>query len=309
MFNLRNKILISIILIVSTYFIISTVSAAEECTSCHKIRHGQTGNNCDNCHYNTTFSGGKHIEKPFSPGYIHDGFDWEGDNANEKWQDRLNESCAVCHVSMMEHTSPKLNVCEDCHVKGAPQISSLANVRPDLTSYIPLVYSHYNGSSINVPDQSFIGNTKSSCSGFDSASGEGSCHGVTFANKAQAGGFFAINTNYTDVLFNRGDPYHWNAPQDFMPDSKNCVFCHLQNDVGIKKAWGNPRPLPSDSAHLNTQNKDCLSCHVEGPFKSFHGKELVMLVEKSPYAAMILTISLIISFVIIIILWKKQKNK
>ncbi len=302
----RKIILIITILIISTYFIISNVSAAEECTSCHKIKHGSTGDNCENCHYNTTVSKGKHIEKPFSPGYMHDGFDWEGDNLDEKGEDRLNESCPVCHVSMLEHTSPKLNACEDCHVKGTPQIGSIANLRSDITKYIPMVYSHYNGSSIDVPDQSFIGNAKSSCFGFDSASGEGSCHGVTFANKVQAGGFFSINTNYTDVLFNRGDPYHWNAPVDFMPDSKNCVFCHLQEDAGIKKAWGNPRYLPPDSAHLNTKNKDCWSCHVEGQLKSFHGKEVVKIVEKSNITNY-LTISLLILIGIVILLWRKQK--
>lgn len=302
----RKIILITAILIISTYFIISTVTAAEECISCHKIRHGITGDNCENCHYNTTLSKGKHMEKPFSPGYVHDGFDWEGDNADEKGPDRLNESCPVCHVSMLEHTSPKLNSCEDCHVKGTPQIGSIANLRSDITKYIPMVYSHYNGSSIDVTDQSAIGGTKSSCFGFDSASGEGSCHGVTFANKVQAGGFFSINTNYTDVLFNRGDPYHWNAPADFMPDSKNCVFCHLQGNAEIKKAWGNPRPLPSDSAHLNIDNDDCFGCHVAGEFTSFHGKEVVKIVEKSNTTDF-LTISLLILIGIVILLWRKQK--
>ncbi|MBU4076682.1 MAG: hypothetical protein KKI06_08245 [Euryarchaeota archaeon] len=105
-----------IVLILFIYFLNPT-AIAEECTSCHNIRHGLTGNSCDNCHYNTTFVNGKHIQKPFSPGFVHDGFDWEGDNANEKAPYRLNESCPVCHVSMLEHTSPTLNVCEDCHVK------------------------------------------------------------------------------------------------------------------------------------------------------------------------------------------------
>ncbi len=303
---LRKQILISIILIVSALFIIQASSAAEDCTSCHKIRHGTTGDNCENCHYNTTFSNGKHLEKPYSPGFMHDSFDWEGDNANEKGADRLNESCPVCHVKMLEHTSPTLNVCEDCHVKVNPEISSLANVRPDIVKYIPMVYSHYTGSPINVTDQSSLGNTKSSCFGFDKASGEGSCHGVTFGNKAKAGGYFSFNTNYTDTLFNGGDPYHWNAPVDYMPDSRNCVFCHLQEDENIRKAWGAPRPLPSDSPHLNIENKDCWSCHVEGQLKSFHGKEIVKTVKKS-YLTSILTISLVITILIALWLYKKQK--
>jgi len=65
-----------IVLILFIYFLNPT-AIAEECTSCHNIRHGLTGNSCDNCHYNTTFSNGKHIQKPFSPGFVHDSLDWE----------------------------------------------------------------------------------------------------------------------------------------------------------------------------------------------------------------------------------------
>ncbi len=283
----------------------TSYSTDEGCTSCHKIRHGTTGNNCENCHYNTTFSNGKHPEKPFSPGFMHDSFDWEGDNANEKGADRLNESCPVCHVKMTDHTSPELNVCEDCHVKLNPELSSLANVRPDITKYIPVVYSHYTGSPINVTDQSSLGNTRSSCFGFDAATGEGSCHAVTFGNKAKAGGYFSFNTNYTGTLFNRGDPYHWNSPVDYMPDSKNCIFCHIQENENIRKAWGAPKALPSDSQHSNVGNKDCWGCHVEGELKSFHGKEIVKTVKK-PYLTYIAAFSLVIA-IVALWFWKKQK--
>lgn len=72
-----------IFLILFVYFSIPT-AIAEECTSCHNIRHGLTGNSCDNCHYNTTFSNGKHLQKPFSPGFVHDSFDWEGTTPMKK---------------------------------------------------------------------------------------------------------------------------------------------------------------------------------------------------------------------------------
>lgn len=160
-----KKMIPAIILIIFAYLIISAASA-EECTSCHKIRHGLTGNFCDNCHYNTTISNGKHLQKPFSPGFVHDSFDWEGDNANEKSPDRLNESCPVCHVRELKRG--KL---------------------------------------------------------------------ITVRKKDISGGFFAFNArNYTGSVLNRGDPYHWNAPADVMPDSKDCVFCHIQEDDIIKKA-------------------------------------------------------------------------
>lgn len=87
-----------IILILFVYFLIPT-AVAEECTSCHKIRHGLTGDFCDNCHYNTTLSNGKHIQKPFSPGFVHDSFDWEGDNANASHSNKKSSDCIDCHVN------------------------------------------------------------------------------------------------------------------------------------------------------------------------------------------------------------------
>ncbi len=304
-----KNIIIIIIIILSINFIF-TRGSAEECTSCHKIRHGLLGDFCNNCHYNTTISNGKHLEKPFSPGFMHDSFDWEGDNANEKAPYRLNESCPVCHVSMLEHTSQTLNVCEDCHVKGSMKKSKLIAVRADIGNYTPRVYSHYNGSSIDVPDQSAVGGTKSSCFGYDTKTGEGSCHGVNFRKKEIAGGFFAFNArNFTGMVMNRGDPYHWNAPVDAMPDSRDCAFCHVQEDEGLRKAWGDPRPLPSDPAHLDKKNKDCFDCHVDGEFRSFHGKEIVRFVEKSPLNIVnILLLSMIIILITVIFLWKKQAH-
>jgi len=294
-----------IILILFAYFIIP-IASAEECTSCHKIRHGLTGNFCENCHYNTTFSNGEHLQKPFSPGFVHDSFDWEGDNVNEKGPDRLNESCPVCHVSMLEHTSPKLNVCEDCHVKEL-QRGKLITVRKDINNYTPRVYSHYNGSSVDVPDQSSSGRTKSTCFGYDPKTGEGSCHGVNFRKKDLSGGYFAFNAhNYTGAVLSRGDPYHWNAPVDVMPDSKDCVFCHIQEDANIRKAWGNPRPLPTDPSHINKKSSDCIYCHVNGQFRSFHGKEVAIMVNKTPWNY-IIGASAFLSLILIIFIMKKRR--
>ena len=303
-----KKIVVDIIIILFAYFMFSTVSfAEEECTSCHEIRHGLTGNSCENCHYNTTFLNGKHIEKPFSPGFVHDSFDWEGDNANEQGPDRLNESCPACHANMIEHTSQELNICEDCHVKGQIKRSKLIFVREDIDEYVPVIYSHYNGSSIDVPDQSVLGDTKSTCFGFNTETGEGSCHAITFGNKDKSGGFFAFNTNYTDDFFSRGDPYHWNAPTDYLPDSKDCIFCHIQEDINVRKAWGNPKPLPSDSSHSDAKNDDCQDCHVQGTFRSFHGNEIVWQAEKSNLTT-ILMVSLLVLAVIVTILWRKQRQ-
>lgn len=297
---------IPLIMILLFSYSITSSASEEECTSCHDIRHGLTGYFCENCHYNTTFSNGKHLQKPFSPGFVHDSFDWEGDNSNEKGPDRLNESCPVCHVSMLEHTSPVLNVCEDCHVKELKR-GKLITVRKDINNYTPRVYSHYNGSSVDVPDQSSSGKTKSSCFGYDPKTGEGSCHGVNFRKKDISGGFFAFNArNYTRGVFNRGDPYHWNAPSDVMPDSRDCVFCHIQEDTSIRKAWGNPAPLPSDQSHINKKSSDCIYCHVNGKFSSFHGKEVAIIVKKTPWNY-IIGASAILFLIIIILIVKKPR--
>ena len=304
-----KKICLNLTIILLAYLMIANVSIAQECTSCHEIRHGLTGNFCDNCHYNTTFSNGEHIEKPFSPGFVHDSFDWEGDNANEQGPDRLNESCPACHANMIQHTSQELNICEDCHVKGDIKKSKLIFVREDIDDYVPVIYSHYNGSSIDVPDQSVLGDTKSTCFGYDTETGEGSCHAVDYIKKDKLGGYFAFNQdNYTGGILNRGDPYHWNAPTDYLPDSKDCIFCHIQEDISVRKAWGSPRPLPSDSSHIDAKNDDCRDCHVEGDFRSFHGKELVKMVEKSNLTT-IITVSLLVLLVVVIILLRKQRKK
>lgn len=300
-----RKTILAVLAILFVYFIIPP-TYAEECTSCHKIRHGLTGDSCDNCHYNTTISNGKHLQKPFSPGFVHDSFDWEGDNANEKAPYRLNESCPVCHVSMLEHTSPTLNVCEDCHVNEIKR-GKLISVRKDIGNFTPPVFSHYNGSSVDVPDQSYIGKTRSTCFGYDQKTGEGSCHGVNFRIKDSAGGFFAFNAhNYTGKVLRKGDPYHWNAPSDVLPDSKDCVFCHVQEDEKIRKSWGDPRPLPADNSHTYKKSSECIDCHVEGEFSSFHGKEVAITVKKSPVNYIIGALVLIFTIIIIFILKKRR---
>lgn len=302
---IRKRIIEIILLLFVVYFIIPVV-LAEECTSCHKIRHGFTGNLCENCHYNTTISNGKHLQKPFSPGFVHDSFDWEGDNANEKGPGRLNESCPVCHVSMLEHITPMLNVCEDCHVKEIKR-GKLINVRKDIGNFTPRIYSHYNGSAIDVPDQSSMGKTRSTCFGYDPRTGEGSCHGVNFRKKEESGGFFAFNDqNYTGRVLNRGDPYHWNAPADALPDSKDCIFCHIQGDDKIRRAWGNPAPLPADASHSNKGNSDCIYCHVNGELRSFHGKELALKVDRMPWIYFIFVPLLMLVIIVIYIMIKKK---
>jgi len=290
--------------VILTAVLIQVVSAEEDspgfCQKCHEIRHGfiEGKNSCSSCHYNTTVKDEKHISSPFVPGYMHDSFDWEGDNENETGFDRLNESCQACHKGGSEIQN---NLCEGCHVIGNSINNSKYNaVRKDIDQYTPKIYSHYTGSDIiSVSDQSGIGKTASSCFGFDPGTGEGTCHGVTFANKEKAGGFYAQNFNYTGVL-GRSDPYHWNAPVDAMPDTTNCIFCHLQKDEEIRKAWGNPSLNFSNHDSTKLSNENCWDCHYDGKPRNFHSKK----VEKNYWIFVAIASVGIVAYVI----WRKKQK-
>lgn len=297
---LRTRILIIAgILFLANAVIQVQAVAGEECSSCHQVRHGDA--QCLNCHWNASMVSGKHTQKPFVPASIHSGFDWEADDSNDTNLPPDQESCPACHANLKEHAAQIVNTCEGCHVEGKYIVASTILLRKDITNLTPMVYSHYLNSTISVPAQGGV----SSCFGFNTSTGEGSCHGVGFTYKDRSGGYFAFNLNYTDVAI-RSDVYHWTASADNLPRSDDCIFCHRQDDTVTRKAWGNAKPLPPDSSHADANNKDCRSCHVEGQFRSFHGKEVVKIVEKS-YVIYILTILLLILIVTVIILWRKQR--
>lgn len=299
---LLTLLLVVFLLALPVYGVI--VDPTETCKSCHgQVRHGTTGkNSCNNCHNNTEVRGTIHVSKPFVPGYMHDSFDWEGDDSNEKGYDRLNESCQACHKNVAAGLD---YLCEGCHVKGDYINTSnpVLTIRKDIAQYIPKVYSHYTGSDIiNVPDQSGTGKTVSSCYGFDPGTGEGTCHGVTFANKEKAGGYYAHNSNYTGAL-TRSDPSHWNSPADTMPDTTDCRFCHLQQNDEIKRSWGNPSFNYSkhDSARLS--NEECWNCHYNGKPTSFHGKK----VERGYWIYIILVV--FAGIVVFVLLWREKRSR
>ncbi len=293
---MRKTIIIGILL-VSVIFL-QGQAVAEECSSCHKVRHGD--DQCLNCHWNATLFSGRHPQKPIVPGSMHGGFDWEGDDHRETNLPPDQESCPACHVNLKDHTSQVVNTCEGCHVEGNVRKASTLNLRNNISSLVPGVYSHFLKSTAIVPPQ----NNYSSCFGFDASSGEGSCHGVNFMYRNRSGGYFAFNLNYTYTAI-RSDIYHWTASADNLPPSVDCTFCHRQEDVAVRKAWGNPEPLPSDSSHNETKDGDCRDCHVEGQFRSFHGKEIVKIKEKS-FIPNIISIFLLVLTAILILRWKKQ---
>ncbi|PWB55571.1 MAG: hypothetical protein C3F06_02225 [Candidatus Methanoperedenaceae archaeon] len=254
------------------------VRSSINCSLCHKnsqnasaywanlIRHpakSQDDSFCDNCH-NTTPATDLHSQPLVKPNDIHSGFDWQDDDNNDITPFGTNEACMSCHGT--HYTIYK--ICEDCHVsnKSGPVLNYFT--RPDINETIPKVYAHTNFSdAVNVPNQSTVYSpspgekTFSSCSGFNAATLEGSCHGNSYKNISASGGFYAFKRIYTD---SRSTPYHFTQTIDRLPDTTNCVFCHNQTDAVIRKAWGNATQITSGrhSWYTGSDNSECWNCHV-----------------------------------------------
>ena len=207
---------------------------------------------------------------------VHQDFDWEGDGANGGVTTNPDESCVACHKDLMEMTVSYdlINICEDCHLQGGrgPFERDAMQIRDDIDDQTPFIYSHYNGSAnISLPDQSgiFGGSGMSSCFGFNPQTGEGTCHGVTFGFNGSAGGYFTFNENYTGKLKD-SHPYMWDTPVENMPDTSNCRFCHLQDNMTIRKVWGNASEIDPETC-TDTSNEGCWTCHGAGVEpESFH---------------------------------------
>lgn len=288
----KSGILAVMVILVPAVFL---QAQAEECSSCHKARHGDA--QCLNCHWNASTVSGRHTGAPYVPGSIHRGFDWEADDSNETNLPPDQESCPACHADMKDHTSQVVNTCVNCHVEGRYVPARTLLIRDNMSSLIPKVYSHYP--SVNVTQRD------ASCFGFDAATGEGSCHGVGFMYRNKSGGYFAFNLNYTDVSI-RSDIYHWTSSIDNLPASGDCIFCHKQENTVIRKAWGNPAPLPQEPPHTEAKNSECMDCHVDGVFESFHGKEVVRVKENSNLIKIGAGL-LFVSVVIVTLYRRKQK--
>ncbi|MDF1533930.1 MAG: hypothetical protein P1P69_05445 [Methanosarcinaceae archaeon] len=215
------------------------------------------------------------------PVYVHRSFDWEGDGGvNDSGIVETDESCVACHKDLMQMVVSRelLNVCEDCHLEGGrgPFSRDIMQIRDDIDNITPTIYSHYTGSTkIDVPDQSgiFNGAGISSCFGLNTQTGEGSCHGVTFAFNTSADGYFTFNENYTGKLKD-GDPYMWNAPVEKMPDTSDCRFCHLQENLTIRKVWGGAGDIDHEAC-TDATNEGCWNCHAGGGKPdSFHSVDV-----------------------------------
>jgi len=204
---------------------------------------------------------------------VHLDFDWEADNAGEKNPQPEFESCFPCHG---ESHLAGVKVCEDCHLpdgEGPYTPGGDFALRADYGA--PKVYEHYYGATDIEVDNQSLGVSRSTCFSFDPIVG-GTCHGVSYVRRDSAGGYFAFNENWTEGDRER-DPYEFAAPDDFLPGTDDCLFCHNQESFGIRYAWGNATQI--DKGHSELANTKCYECHVEGGTAplSFHEATLYIV--------------------------------
>ncbi len=219
--------------------------------------------------------------------YIHVDYDWEGDG-DDFYESEFtkphgdSEGCYACHAfKKMEPGGPS-RMCEDCHlstevypnaagpVKTSENPDTGFNLNEDYTQ-ATLVYQHYYGASVNVPNQryEYDGVTSSTCSGFNPETGQGTCHGVSIQNSEDG----KYSFNFSKPVDKKCLPYRWVTTQGF-PETVDCLYCHMHDDAAIRKAWGNPSKLTDH--HDSTTKEDCYSCHVEGGGtpSSFHSVKI-----------------------------------
>ena len=300
------------------------IGAAEgDCISCHTVRHGQQNETyCINCHEvydskNHTDIDGSELPYPY---FVHTGFDWKDDGTGILANMNDQEGCAACHkgIKQMSSDLEYIRTCEDCHIEGGrgPVYESTGfKARSDIDILLPKIESHYAGSlTVNVSDQSktFSGDTKSSCFGYNTETGEGTCHGTTEYLKDKSGGYFAhTNLSRPDSIYNRyfrpSDPYQRDLTIDNMPDSTDCVFCHLQEDRTIAYAWGNASLSDIDSHIDISSNTECWDCHTLSSQKpsSFHSGEVVLHKPKN-WSILVIVASIFAICIGLVYLYKKK---
>ena len=280
------------------------------CTSCHEnVRHSLIDEDCLNCHIDDV-ADGKHTDMAGYVQNVHEDFDWENDNEGESEEDRKSESCSVCHRSS---TVGDFNVCENCHLPDESDLfrgpsSGLITLRSDINETIVRVYAHTNFSTIYVSDQSDLGGSKSTCFGFSLITGEGICHGVQYQMKEKAGGYFAHNMSNSGSA-KRSNPYMETNTIDNLPDTSDCMFCHVQEDPSIRKAWGDAKELPAD--HKSKKSSDCWDCHVIGGKKppSFHSELVVMSTENSGLLGSMKYLFVVVLFIVGIFAYLHKKQQ
>lgn len=164
----------------------------------------------------------------------------------------------------------------------------------------PMVFEHYfDGDDVVVPSQLSVyqqlyyqgyideipKQTLSKCFGYNNNTGEGTCHGVSQSYSDQfLDGKFAFKTSQSYGL---SEPYTFHTystgPDDNMPDTTDCLYCHDQRKTLIQLAWGSPTQVIMTSGEL--ANDGCYGCHIEGggtPI-SFHVTAIMKGAGASPH--------------------------
>jgi len=245
---------------------------------------------------------------------VHKDFDWEGDGLSDGPGGtnipQEGESCFACHA---EGIFPgPTRICEECHIEGGyngiygPFDSKSGEgysyeLRGDYRAPgnplgIPMVYQHYFDSEVTVPSQltqfqrDFYEDypnltaeiTLSRCFGYANVNGVGSCHGVSEEYSSEfLDGKFAFKQS---LSLNQSDPYTFQTWTSNMPDTSDCLYCHVQEDTALRKAWGNPAQVILTSGSLVKET--CYECHVDGGAapESFHAASLLPGDGSSPHA-------------------------
>jgi hypothetical protein len=246
---------------------------------------------------------------------VHFYFDWEGDDSaeyppgNGSVENKAYESCPACHnntgLTGEGADAANAKVCEDCHVineslgkpngpypgpvgPSGPLVNKFV-LRSDYdNASVPVVKEHINATdyytatdfTVSTNLSEIFGSTlkrSTSCVGYNATSGEGSCHGVSWEFRGSAGSFFAFNRNRSVNESNA--TYHYQLIVDYLPDTRNCTFCHLSTDENLRKAWGNATYIPNSTKQSHSTsltNTECYGCHTEdnqAPY-NFHSATL-----------------------------------
>lgn len=211
---------------------------------------------------------------------VHLEYEWAESSVNPF----LNETaelqftkCFGCHKSMgvggAVHQAER-KYCEDCHVPGqsGPFVyyepaTLYLNFNYNITvskayyhvanlSSAKVVYKYQKPVFIESQANKTGGNGISSCFDFNSKTGEGTCHGVSSLNST--GSYFGFNVTGSPA----GQVYHHTVEKSYLPDSKNCLYCHAQSNPAVVKAFASPSQV--NASHFNAvSNEQCYSCHVD----------------------------------------------
>ncbi len=222
------------------------------------------------------------------------GFDWEKDDYNESGTiDPTGEPCYACHgltnIGDIKTNIQSVKRCENCHMPNTtslftgPNNTYLYNLRSDINDTLPGIYSHTNysnitGTNVIVPSQGGTA-TPTTCYSYNSTTGDATCHAAPYFNKSNFGGYYAQYNSPTGPVA-KYDPPHWTVPIDRMPNTTNCLFCHNQSNITIRKGWGNATQVNAGNMFGNRyaiSNDSCYACHTRAKAQpvDFHSSEVI----------------------------------